>query len=48
MLRERDLKNLPFTLLAALAIALSRDIDRGDDDKRDALMLVWKYIPGSK
>jgi hypothetical protein len=48
MLRARDLKNLPFTTLSQLAIALARDIDNGDDDKREALALIWKFIPGSK
>jgi hypothetical protein len=44
MLKRRDLIKLPFTTLSQLAMALARDIDAGDDDKRNALDLIFDVL----
>lgn len=43
-----DLKTASFGVLRAVAIQLARDIDAGEDDKRDMLAQVFALIRGAR
>lgn len=44
-LTTKDLKTAPVSLLAALALSLARDIDRGATELREELETVMALIP---
>jgi len=41
---KRDLRSLPFFTLSVIAMAMARDIDDGDEDKRPLLEDVFEAI----
>jgi hypothetical protein len=43
-----DLKTAPLSLLKAVAIAIAREIDGGDGEKRDLLEEVFEFIETAK
>lgn len=47
-LSAKELQSAPFSLIAAIALSLARDIDRGQTDLRDELERVMSLAPTAK
>lgn len=48
MIKIKDLKKEPLSVLEALALSVARDIDRGDRDLKPLLERIFDAIPTAK